>query len=161
MGGVIFHHGSHYQGTGPKATGRSSIPTLFVSLSGPLDGDDRALRGWFGVGELDRAAGPLDEDSGDEKTQTMNAARALVTARTFALREVGLADSRQDVGRKALSVVGNDDPDRRLCPARADNDRLFGESDRVFDQIAKRRENAGVVRAFGRGIRPLTLDGDR
>src|SRR6516225_6379605 len=124
------------------ATGQTL--TLFVSLARPLNCGDRPLCGRLGVFELERAARPLDEDACDEQPQAKRGHGARARACAIALRQIGLADPRQHIGGEAWAIVDDNDVNHRLCPGSANSYRPFGESDRVLDQTAERRQDARV-----------------
>src|SRR5262245_63701970 len=58
---------------------------------------------------------------------------------------VRLADPIQNIGRKALAVVADDDLERLVGPAPIDLDGFAGKVDGILYQVAKAIDDAGVA----------------
>src|SRR5205085_10970364 len=63
------------------------------------------------VGEGDLGAGAHKQRAGDKHPETEAAVLALGFVDAAPARQIGLADTLQNVGRQARSIVGNDDLD--------------------------------------------------
>src|SRR5512135_2371291 len=99
------------------------------------------------IDDADHAARLFDQGLGDEEAEShafvllQRAARPDLSLAEREMagprRDVGLADTLEDVGRKAGSVVGDGDAQLTGVPARLHADLALGEVGGIFDDVAQ------------------------
>ena len=99
------------------------------------------------VGEGDPGAGALEQRAGDKHPETEAAVLALGFVDAAPARQIGLADTLQNVGREARAIVGNDDLDGLGVPPRIHLHRRPREIDGVFQDVADAMEDCRITRA--------------
>src|SRR3954471_20737770 len=115
--------------------------SAFEHVAGPVEPHRGAGFGQAPVGEGYGCAGAFQQRLGDEEAETKAAARlaaaGLAGVAWPAMRDVGLAEPADDVGRKARPVIGDRDADAAGVPARRDGHVCVREVDRVLDDVAE------------------------
>src|SRR5438105_6554413 len=101
----------------------------FEALPRPRDLDHRAMVGKDPVGEGDFGAGSLQQGTRDKHPQPQSAVVSFGFLGATPPRQIGFADSLDDVGGKARPIVGNDDLDGVVIPPRIHLDGAAREID--------------------------------